>query len=93
MPHSARTNTSKTFYRSIDIGQDVGNVQILSSYLVTPNATQITRRILDTLLRGEGGAWTITGAFGTGKSSYFVFLSNSPVAVHPAIENIDHRLI
>ena len=76
MPRSARSKSPTMFLRSINAEHDNVNVQILSSYLVTPNAIRTTKRILETLLRGDGGAWTITGAFGTGKSAFIVFLSN-----------------
>ncbi len=76
MRSSARTKPCPTFLRSISTEHDLTNPNVLSSYLLTPNALRTTRRILDALLRADGGAWTITGAFGTGKSAFFVFLSN-----------------
>lgn len=76
MPSSARLRPCSTFLRSLNTEQDRTNPHVLSSYLVTPNALRTTRRILDALLRGDGGAWTITGAFGTGKSAFLIFLSD-----------------
>jgi vacuolar-type H+-ATPase catalytic subunit A/Vma1 len=76
MPSSARLRSCSTFLRSLNVEQDGTNPHVLSSYSVTPNALRTTRRILDALLRADGGAWTITGAFGTGKSAFLIFLAD-----------------
>ena len=76
MPSDLRGRSSSAFLRSINVEQDGDNPQILSAYLVTPNSLRSVKRALDALLNGHGGAWTITGPYGTGKSAFFVFLSH-----------------
>jgi len=76
MPSNLRGRSSSAFLRSINVEQDGDNPQILSAYLVTPNSIRSVKRALDALLNRHGGAWTITGPYGTGKSAFFVFLSH-----------------
>ncbi|MCC6909696.1 MAG: hypothetical protein IT430_17305 [Phycisphaerales bacterium] len=44
--------------------------------MVTPNAVRALSRVADALSASAGGAWTLTGPFGTGKSAFCVFLSH-----------------
>lgn len=58
------------FARSVSITRDVTRSDALDGYILTPNGRDILRR-LATSLRGESStrAWSLTGPYGSGKSS------------------------
>lgn len=87
-------------FRSLNVEKDLDAEHIADRYVVTANALAATRRILATVENGVGGAWTITGPFGTGKSAYCLFLSHllgpardkaTPSAIRH-LRNADERL-
>ena len=65
-----RMSHTGTFLRSLRIDQDYGSAAIAERYVLTPNALRATRRILKAVGNGAGGAWTLVGPFGTGKSGF-----------------------
>ena len=64
------------FYRSVQLARDFETPKTLTDYVVTPTARELTQRIIKELQR-PGGArtWSITGPYGTGKSSFALFLT------------------
>ena len=62
------------FHRSVQLSKDWAG-QGDSDYLLTPTVKDLTLRIWDELGRTGGvRAWSITGPYGTGKSSFALFL-------------------
>lgn len=60
--------------RSINIERDGSNTDILNDFQVTPMVLHLLSRLADGM-EGEGvQAWSLTGPYGTGKSSFCVFL-------------------
>lgn len=62
-------------HRSVNVERDAAQGGSAGRYLVTPTAVRAVDAILTELSAGRGGAWTITGPFGTGKSAFALFLS------------------
>jgi hypothetical protein len=64
------------YYRSVQLQRDWGDRVSLHDYLLTPTARELTTRIVGELRRPGGTrAWSITGPYGTGKSSFALFLT------------------
>jgi ABC-type cobalamin transport system ATPase subunit len=79
VPRRIRTNRTShagAFLRSLRIDQDYGSAAIAERYVLTSNALRATRRILDAIDNGTGGAWTLVGPFGTGKSAFCLYLAH-----------------
>lgn len=68
---------SRRYSRSINLERDFSDAESLKGYVVTERATQALRQIGETLNDGAAaGAWTLTGVYGTGKSSFAHFLAS-----------------
>lgn len=78
MRHSRKKPTAgpAATFRSLNVEKDLDVSNIMDRYVLTANALTATRRILAAVANGTGGAWTLTGPFGTGKSAYCLFLSH-----------------
>ena len=64
------------FYRSVQLERDFETPKTLSDYVVTPTARELTQRVVQELQRPGGSrTWSITGPYGTGKSSFALFLA------------------
>lgn len=64
------------FHRSIQLNRDYQERSDLSGYLLTPTVQELTSRLLSEVpLKNGVRAWSITGPYGTGKSSFALFLS------------------
>jgi hypothetical protein len=64
------------FFRSTDIIRDFDDPNACADYFVTPHAVRCLERILAGVGDHRGGkAWRITGDYGSGKSSFALFLS------------------
>jgi len=82
-----------TFLRSLRIDQDYGSAAIAERYVLTSNAVRATRRVLDAVDNGVGGAWTLVGPFGTGKSAFCLYLAHLLAAADDeASEHAKHQL-
>lgn len=59
------------FARSVSLTRDAGRYDALDGYILTPNGRDVLRRLAISL-RSESStrAWSITGPFGSGKSSF-----------------------
>ena len=65
------------YARSINIERDSRSVTALDGYIVTATAQRTLGRITAALGNGlSQRAWTITGAYGSGKSAFALFLAN-----------------
>lgn len=63
-------------FRSLNVERDQVREGVLGHYVLTPNGLRAIRRILNAVAAGSGGAWTITGPFGTGKSAFCLYLTH-----------------
>ena len=72
-----KPNAKKTrHHRSVSLERDHAALAPTRPFLVTGCANRAIGRILDGWLTSSGTrAWTLTGPFGTGKSSFGLFLS------------------
>jgi hypothetical protein len=65
------------FLRSAHLAKDGARGDALRGYILTPQARQALGRIIDGIADAEGNrAWTLTGPYGSGKSSFAVYLAN-----------------
>lgn len=80
MPQSAKARRALTqagsHHRSVSLELDHATTTSGRPFVLTGCANRAIRRILDGIARPSGTrAWTLTGPFGTGKSSFGLFLS------------------
>lgn len=65
----------KRYSRSMNLERDLDDVDALTGYIVTPRSSEALERILSAVTsEGLSRCWTLTGAYGTGKSSFAHFL-------------------
>ena len=58
------------FARSANLERDIARSEPLNGYVVTAQALNVVERIASTAANGTaGGAWSLTGPYGSGKSS------------------------
>lgn len=63
------------FHRSVQIVQDISDSHLRESYLVTPTVRKIARKMIAGLMDPIGSrAWSLIGPYGTGKSSFAMYL-------------------
>ena len=63
------------FARSANLERDIARPEPLDGYIVTPRALDVVQRIASTAATGSaGGAWSLTGPYGSGKSSLALIL-------------------
>ena len=66
---------SRRFLRSVNLARDCGSVTDISGYIVTPSVRTTLLRIVRGLTEGRADrAFTLTGPYGSGKSSFGLFL-------------------
>jgi hypothetical protein len=63
---------AERFTRSVNVASDYGTKASLEGYVVTSLTTSVMSRIVQGL-NGTGGAWSITGPYGSGKSATILF--------------------
>ena len=64
------------FARSANLERDAAQAEPLHGYVVTARAYEAVERVLRTAAtRRSGGAWSLTGPYGSGKSSLALFLN------------------
>ena len=65
-----RVSVRSRFARSANVERDVARPEPLEGYVVTARVLDVLGRIAGTAANGEaGGAWSLTGPYGSGKSS------------------------
>ena len=63
------------FARSANLERDSGRAEPFDGYLVTGRTLDMVQRLTDAALAGQaGGAWAVTGPYGSGKSSLALLL-------------------
>ena len=63
------------FARSASLERDVSRPEPLDGYIVTARALDVVERVAETAATGSaGGAWSLTGPYGSGKSSLALLL-------------------
>lgn len=63
------------FARSASLERDIARLEPLDGYIVTQRAVDVVDRIASTAAAGQaGGAWSLTGPYGSGKSSLALLL-------------------
>lgn len=75
-PSKNRAPTTGNFLRSLRVDQDFDSESVAESYILTSNALRATERVVDSIQNGIGGAWTLVGPFGTGKSAFCLYLAH-----------------
>ena len=63
------------FARSTNLERDIGRLEPLDGYIVTARALDVVERVAAVAASGmAGGAWSLTGPYGSGKSSLALLL-------------------
>ena len=62
------------FARSANFERDAESAESLDGYVVTARALDVVGRVADTAAGPAGGAWSVTGPYGSGKSSLGLLL-------------------
>ena len=76
LPEQKAVRVKGRFHRSVQLTKDWQGRADLSGYLVTLTVRDLANRIVGELAAPGGiRAWSITGPYGTGKSSFALFLS------------------
>ena len=83
------------FARSANIERDATRTEPLDGYVVTARALDVVERVARTAASGPaGGAWSLTGPYGSGKSSLALLIDaafgNAPATREIALELIDN---
>jgi len=63
------------FARSANLERDVSNAEPLDGYIVTARTADVADRLAAAALGKAGGAWSLTGPYGSGKSSLALLLA------------------
>lgn len=75
-PISDYCDVGRHFRRSANLEKDYRSDSQNGEYILTPTALESLHRLRESLTVGSGSrAWTITGPYGVGKSSFAVFLT------------------
>ncbi len=65
------------FHRSVHLARDFADGQSHDGYILTPTASELALRMLEATRDAKAPrAWSITGPYGTGKSSFALFLTD-----------------
>ncbi len=72
-----KVTVNSHYTRSINLTRDVDSTAIMESYIPTSRALKTLKQIFDSLSQEEAPrAWSLIGPYGSGKSSFAVFLSH-----------------
>jgi hypothetical protein len=84
---------NRSYGRSTNLERDAGTSSALNSYLLTGRVLEMVERIAAALNNGTGGAWSVTGPYGSGKSSLGVFLADLLASQSADSQNLARQLI
>jgi hypothetical protein len=79
MQLSKHVSVAPRFSRSINLERDARTPAVLDGYVITSTAKTVLERVCEALTNGTPGhqcAWTFTGAYGSGKSAFALFLGS-----------------
>jgi hypothetical protein len=66
----------RRYTRSVNLERDLEISDSVNGYIITPKVEGLINRFIDSIMQPNAvRAWTITGAYGTGKSAFAHFLS------------------
>ena len=82
LPLSELVNVRPRFLRSVNLERDFYTPAPLDGYVPTPGALSALARIAAGVQSPAQRAWNVTGAYGTGKSAFALFLTKM-LAVPP----------
>ena len=72
-----KVTVNSHYTRSINLIRDADSTAIMESYIPTSRALKTLKHVSDALLQKEAPrAWSLVGPYGSGKSSFAVFLSH-----------------
>ena len=72
-----KVTVNSHYTRSINLTRDADSTAIMKSYIPTSRALKTLKQISDALLQEEAPrAWSLVGPYGSGKSSFAVFLAH-----------------
>lgn len=71
---SNHISVASQYARSANLERDAQAGDALANYTLTGRALEVLDRITSTAISGVGGTWSVTGPYGSGKSSLGVFL-------------------
>ena len=81
------------FARSANLERDIAQSEPLDGYVVTARALDVIERITSTAATGAaGGAWSLTGPYGSGKSSLALLL-DAALGTHSEVRQAALKLI
>lgn len=88
-----RISVQSRFSRSANVERDLARPEPLDGYVVTARVLDVLARVATTAGKGQaGGAWSLTGPYGTGKSS-LALLINAAFGPPTAMRETAFRLI
>ncbi len=72
-----KVSVNTHYTRSINLERDADSISVVASYIPTSRALRTLEQILDSLKEDESPrAWSLVGPYGSGKSSFAVFISH-----------------
>src|SRR5579875_1534166 len=72
---SDKVNIKRRYFRSINVERDLRNPDAISGFVVTNKSVECLDRFATAFAAQEGNrAWTLTGPYGSGKSSFSLYL-------------------
>jgi len=71
----AYIHLERRYSRSIVLERDLANPDSVLGYVITPKVQEVIHRFVASMHKGASRAWTITGVYGTGKSSAAHFIA------------------
>lgn len=90
---AASISVRARFARSANLERDLEQQEPLDGYIVTSRALDVVERIAETAATGPaGGAWSLTGPYGSGKSS-LALLIDAAFGDDSAVRQVALRLI
>jgi len=72
---NSHIHLNRRYSRSVQLERDIDHADAVKGYVITPRAQDVLTRFMDSLLPGTNRSFTITGVYGTGKSSIAHFLT------------------